>query len=220
VLPFVLSKQCESATRQPAQHTNYWTKSLKCETVSRRDLHIPGQRLYISRQDWIQSPLHWLGIRRRRTTRYLIITAAGVKQTSANRTQTISEIYEIFVIWQLLGYGFHCRREYPFGSILPSLRVYPIVNRLWQYYDLLCLGSLHEIQQAFASGQVHPFVVDVNGYTLLHVGYNSPKQRLQLTFLVARRRTWEATIMSPTSRLWTETGVHVFRPLPTVLLCG
>jgi hypothetical protein len=169
----MLSKQGGSVTEQLDRCAKEQPKTFGIISKSRQDLLHPNQGLpCITRQEWIQSPLHWFGIRRRRTTRYLNVTARDAKDVETNRVHTISEIYEIFVVWKLLGYGLHCRREYPFGSILPSLRAYPIVNRLWQYYDLLCLGSLHEIQQAFASGHIHPFVVDVNGYTLLHVRHN------------------------------------------------
>jgi hypothetical protein len=73
------------------------------------------------------------------------------------------------VIWGLLGYGIHWVKDFPYGTISTSLRVFPVVKDLDVYNHLIENGNVQEIQQAFISGVLHPFTKNPAGHTLLHV---------------------------------------------------
>jgi hypothetical protein len=120
--------------------------------------------------EWMRTPLGWAFIRRKRTIKY--IREANSRSNPHEREQglVISKSYETAISFGFLGYGCRWSKHYPYGSILPSLRVYPVVKNLDQDYDLLIArGSIQEIQRAFASGALHPLTVDTGGQTLLHV---------------------------------------------------
>jgi serine/threonine protein kinase len=90
-----------------------------------------------------------------------------------------------------LGLGFRLSRRTPYGSILPSLRmsflfssrsrtsftnifrryigIYPIVEYFDTEMSLIQDGTLLDVQQAFATGRIHPFVQTEYGDNLLAV---------------------------------------------------
>jgi YD repeat-containing protein len=118
----------------------------------------------------MSSPLRRFGIHRRRVIRYVDAAGrqTGLSYDTANKI--ISETYE--TSWTVLGYGFHwSRQQYPYGSIVPSLRVFPIVEDITRHEDLISKGTVQEVQQAFTSGVLHPFITSTTGCTLLHVGF-------------------------------------------------
>lgn len=57
----------------------------------------------------------------------------------------------------------------PHGCLISSISTYPVISSIWDHWNLIENGTIDEIQQAFASGALHPFTRDVNGDDLLHV---------------------------------------------------
>jgi hypothetical protein len=118
---------------------------------------------------WTTSPLGWAVIRRKRTIKYMREDNSRSKPQEAEDDLIILESYETSVSFEVLGFGCRWGQQYPYGSIIPSLRVYPVVQRLHKHYHLIASGSIKEIQQSFATGVLHPLMVDTSGVTLLHV---------------------------------------------------
>jgi hypothetical protein len=129
----------------------------------------PPSRSTKTRQEWIQSPLNWFGIRHRRTVKYMCVTSGQPNEPQQKKDIIISESYESVVSWNLLGYACHWSRQYPYGSILPSLQVRPLVRNIWTYNKFIQDCTIEKIQQEFESGVLHPFSVDMYGESLLHV---------------------------------------------------
>jgi hypothetical protein len=86
-------------------------------------------------------------------------------------------IYEDHVYeWtaRYLGLGFRVRGRKPYGNILPSLSMYPVVPEFTDFeWDLIQGGTIMEVQSAFAARKLHPFVRDVNGEDLYYVSERS-----------------------------------------------
>jgi hypothetical protein len=121
------------------------------------------------RQEWIRSPLDRLGIRQRRTIKYISIASTGSESGKQGTDHVISESCESIVSWGFMGYACQFRRGYSYGNILPSLRVYPLVENLRLHHGLINYGTIEEIEQAFRCGVLHPFTVDTYGQSLLDV---------------------------------------------------
>jgi hypothetical protein len=127
-----------------------------------------------SRQSWVPSPLRMLGIHQRKSVRRIGMTKSDGNQSEDAQTGIMIENHDVFVLWRLLGRGFHWRQQYPYGSIIPSLATFPVVNDIWAHYDCTLkdprdsLGVIG-IHQAFSSGMIHPFTRDTHGISLFHV---------------------------------------------------
>jgi hypothetical protein len=123
-----------------------------------------------ARQWWVDSPLHRIGIRQRRTVRWMNSATQEANAEHLSSSAVFSASYELY--WQLIGYGLRWSQQYPYGNILPALRTFPLVRDLEdQYESLIQHGTIQDIQQAVSSGVVHPFIRDAKGFTLLHVSY-------------------------------------------------
>lgn len=119
------------------------------------------------RQWYVDSPLNRFGIYQRRSVRRVLAAEKekGAEISSSNAIMSIShELYCYF-----LGYGICWTQQYPYGNILPALRIFPLVQDLFHYDSLIRRGTIFEIQQALSSGVIHPFTRDTHGWTLLHV---------------------------------------------------
>jgi hypothetical protein len=122
-----------------------------------------------TRHEWIKSPLNRFGIRQKRTTKFLRMDSSRDVNSMQESDTIISECYKTIVSLNMLGYACHWTRQYPYGNILPSLRVYPVVENWHEHTKLIRDGTIEEIQRAFASGALHPFTMDKHGNTLLDV---------------------------------------------------
>lgn len=119
---------------------------------------------------WIRSPLLGVFGRRKRTVRYLREPDSRLTPREQEKYGVISESHETSVWFRLLGYGCHWSQQYPYGSILPSLRFYPVIKHFSaEHLTLIEQGCIQEIQQAFEHGTLHPLTVDSYGRTVLHV---------------------------------------------------
>jgi hypothetical protein len=120
-----------------------------------------------SRQQWILSSLHSLGIYIKNSIRETSIAGYETHGNKSSSNYVTFASYE--ATWSLLGYGVHWSRTYPYGNILPTLRVFPVLESIEICNDLIVSGTLQEVQQAFSSGAIHPFTKSEGGHTLLHV---------------------------------------------------
>jgi hypothetical protein len=123
----------------------------------------------ITRQEWIRSRLSWLGVRQRRTTRYLSIPTSRQKSSGHTPNNIIEDRHDVILSWPFFAYGFHVDWQWSYGSILPSLRVYPIIKDFRPYEYMMQKSSIAEWQQMFETGALSPFVRTPYGSTLLHV---------------------------------------------------
>jgi hypothetical protein len=114
--------------------------------------------------------LERIGLRRFRA---LVVLQTDNTNTEARNQSDHSDVVHEERIYSLeinrLGFGIRLSRIHPYGSILPALTTYPIIKETFEIYELFWLGTMSEIQQAFRSGDLHPFAQDRDGYTLLHV---------------------------------------------------
>jgi hypothetical protein len=142
-------------------------------SIHNRSLVLPTRRKNTKvRQEWIRSPLNRFGIYQRRTTKYMRIASGQPNSSEQETDHVISDCYDSIVSCGLLGYACQWSRQHPYGNILPSLRVYPLVNDIWLHLNLIKDGTIEEIEQAFRSGVLHPFTVDPYGRSLLCVRLN------------------------------------------------
>ena len=70
-----------------------------------------------------------------------------------------------------------------FASVPRALRVYHILDYRSPIFAMCKCGDLEGIQNELANGRVSPFVVDVHGWTLLHVIF-SVKSRVSMLMFV------------------------------------
>jgi hypothetical protein len=124
----------------------------------------------------MSSPLRRFGIHQRKSIRQTIIAKDQSDKTGRTSNEVTLASYE--VIWALLGYGVHWSKDYPYGSISPSLRVFPVIQDFDAYHDLIVDGTIQKIQQAFVSGTLHPFSKNQAGHTLLHVSDQDMMERV------------------------------------------
>jgi hypothetical protein len=123
----------------------------------------------ITRQEWTKPRLRWLGIRCRRTITHVRIPGQRRGRLGNAANTIIDDREEIFFHWQFFGCEFYVSRQYPYGSVVPSLRIFPIVESFRQHEDMFQKASVTEWQQAFETGALHPFARTPEGRTLLHV---------------------------------------------------
>jgi hypothetical protein len=150
-----------------------------------------------TRQKWILSSLRRFGIHVRESIRETSVVKGKLDKTEPTSNNVTFASYE--AIWRLLGYGVHWSRAYPYGNIMPTLRVFPVVNELSAYGDLISRGTIQEVQQAFRSRDLHPFTKDEDGYTLLHVNDLSRLRKVhsELTSSAGGSSIWETRYLSP-----------------------
>jgi hypothetical protein len=108
----------------------------------------------------IASRLDKLGVHSYKIVRTLQALDTDKDQDTA--TIHVERVYE----WRAryLGTGFRIRSQQPYGSIVPSLSTYPVVECFNDdQCDLVTKGTVADVQSAFASGQLHPFMQSVLG---------------------------------------------------------
>ncbi|KAH3911891.1 hypothetical protein HBI56_137790 [Parastagonospora nodorum] len=172
VLPILLAKKDSLKASSALQENNRRSKSLDQRSGARsQDLPVslPQTCLTKTRQEWIQTPLSLFGIRRRRSIRYMSTTCSQSQTWDENVSHIKIERTELLMSWNCLGRRFQLSQRYPYGNIVPSLRVYSLVQDISQYEKLFKTGRMHDIQQTFQDGSLHPFTVDSRESTLLHL---------------------------------------------------
>jgi hypothetical protein len=117
----------------------------------------------------IKSLLEIIGIRQHKNTRRLRFRS-GFAVTTCQETVAVEE-HELFIAWRLLGYGLTWNLQRSYGSIMPSLRVFPIVRQLGPKVVSLMRdgGDIGSFQQLLSDGVIHPFSRRPDGFSLLHV---------------------------------------------------
>ena len=66
-------------------------------------------------------------------------------------------------------YAIQLRYARSFGYISPSLNIYPVLSTSDTIFQICRDGNMLSLQTALSRNGVSPFVVDSNGWTLLHV---------------------------------------------------
>lgn len=127
----------------------------------------PKNRQVISRN--ISTSFNALHIRSVRSWRSLAETVPPGRTRGSVYHGTLMEEYENFVTLPFTRYGIHLSQQTRYGSILPALRIYHIVDDIDSLYYTKCSGSIQNFQKAVDSGLVHPFTRDRHHRSLLHV---------------------------------------------------
>ena len=127
----------------------------------------------------VRSAFERLGLYRRKVMRY---QDQIVKDSEGNVKSYKRDILwtadEVSAVWAVLGFGMTFTRQQPYGRIFPSLRTYPVVDKLSiDTVDLIQYGSVQQLQERISSGDLHPFLRGVFGVSLLHVSH--PCKHLQ-----------------------------------------
>lgn len=82
----------------------------------------------------------------------------------------ISEDYETTLLWSVLGYGLTWIQCRSFGVVLPSLSTFPLVHNFCrEVHSALASGTIQDFQNLLHRGVIHPFSLDSDGQSLLHV---------------------------------------------------
>lgn len=68
-----------------------------------------------------------------------------------------------------IGYAIQLRYARSFGYVSPSLNIYPVLSTSDTIFQTCKDGNMFGLQTALGRNGVSPFVVDSNGWTLLHV---------------------------------------------------
>ncbi|KAH5188329.1 hypothetical protein HBI82_111240 [Parastagonospora nodorum] len=172
VLPILLTNKDSLTVSSALQEDHRRSKSPDQRRGARsQDLPVsfPQTCLTKTRQEWIQTPLSLFGIRQRRSIRYMSTTCSQPRTWGETVSHIQIERTELLISWNCLGRRFQLSKRYPYGNIFPSLRVYSLVQDVSQYEKLFKTGRVHDIQQAFQDGSLHPFTVDSRESTLLHL---------------------------------------------------
>jgi hypothetical protein len=61
----------------------------------------------ITRQSWVLSPLRMLGVHQRKSVRRIGMTKGDGQQSEDAQNDIMIENHDVFVLWKLLGRGFH-----------------------------------------------------------------------------------------------------------------
>jgi hypothetical protein len=119
----------------------------------------------------VRSVFERLGLYRRKVIHYqdqrIEDSGGNVKSYKRNILWTANEVS---AMWKFLGFGMTFTQQHPYGSILPSLRTYPVVEFDQEIFELMKEGSVEQLQRRISSGALHPFSRGADAdYSLLHV---------------------------------------------------
>ncbi|CAN9467705.1 unnamed protein product [Alternaria alternata] len=110
-----------------------------------------------------------LGVYRRKVTRYQDQRIQDLKGNVKTYTRDIlSTAEEISALLAFSGFGLTFTQQYPYGGIFPSLKTYPVGRLSGEIREIIRCGSVQQFQEEVSSGAVHPFMREVNGWSLLH----------------------------------------------------
>ena len=126
-------------------------------TFAHRIIHLP-------------SSLERFGLSQHKVLRTLRNETAAPRSKGREEEKILHEEYVYSWASNRFGFGIRLSRNFPYGSILPSLTTYPIVPFNVNVIKLILSGSVSEVQQAFSTGILHPYSRNQHGETLLHVG--------------------------------------------------
>ena len=87
-----------------------------------------------SRQSWVPSRLRMLGVHHRKSVRRLGNVTQDERQLEDAKNGIIIEEHDVSVLWKLLGLGFHWRQQYTYGSVIPTLTIFPVIEIIPQKY--------------------------------------------------------------------------------------
>jgi hypothetical protein len=166
-------KQIETTSSPQRSHL---PEGKQTETTSTTHHHasldIPSSMLVAQRVLHLPSYLKRFGFSRYKIMRTLRTAQAGRSSSKQIDKEVVLQeecVYSWAATW--FGYGLRSSRTRPYGSILPSLTIYPIVSsHSNETHDLMRYETVLEVQQAFHRGVVHPLTRDKDGKTLFHVG--------------------------------------------------
>ncbi|CAN9479012.1 unnamed protein product [Alternaria alternata] len=126
-----------------------------------------------------------LGVYRRKVTRYQDQRIQDLKGNVKTYTRDIlSTAEEISALLAFSGFGLTFTQQYPYGGIFPSLKTYPVGRLSGEIREIIRCGSVQQFQEEVSSGAVHPFMREVNGWSLLHISGHFDKR-------IVFERNWE-----------------------------
>jgi hypothetical protein len=103
--------------------------------------------------------------------RFGIYQSGSVQYAHGEDTDIIvSTRRNTLLAWGRVSYFLQWTRQYPYGSMLSSLSVYPVISTdLLTTYESLMSEPIDKIQRKLTLGNLHPFTRDRWGWSLLHV---------------------------------------------------
>jgi hypothetical protein len=121
------------------------------------------------RQHWASYTLKNLGIYQRGSVQYISGENSQVHTKHKSKIYPVSTSREILLAWGFLSFSMQWSKRYPYGRIVSSLNMHPIIPSMSEHYALIADASVDEIQQTFYSRALHPFTRDVEGHNLFYV---------------------------------------------------
>ncbi|KAH3911890.1 hypothetical protein HBI56_137800 [Parastagonospora nodorum] len=150
VLPIILLNQNTMISSSSISHTQNHMRLSANNINTTRTISLSSTKPhhnFKTRHKWIESPLNRFGIRQRRITKFIRMDSSQTIYSKEEAETIISECYETFISWNLLGFAFHWSRQYPYGNILPSLRVHPVVDNFYKRQLSLGLALLRKYSE-------------------------------------------------------------------------
>lgn len=173
VYPVLLQNQQKLMTMftQTASIPSITQESKDVTSYSNDEVLRHRQTSYVSKKTvYTSSALRIFGVTYQKTTKYLNYRQKDTpRSTSRYKQNVISETNELCWASTLLGYGLTWTLKQSYGTIAPSIGIYPVVDGLWLLFQHLMHQDISVIQQKISSGAIHPYMRNADGFSLLHV---------------------------------------------------
>lgn len=119
----------------------------------------------------VHSSLERMGVYRRKIVRRIPGNSEqSISGCEHGNESIISEDYETTLLWSVLGYGLTWIQCRSFGVVLPSLSTFPLVHNFCrEVHSALASGTIQDFQNLLHRGVIHPFSLDSDGQSLLHI---------------------------------------------------
>lgn len=96
-------------------------------------------------------------------------SSSGRQDGSVN-DYILKEENEHFVPLPFIQWGIYMSQQTRYGPILPTLRMYPIIDDMYSLYEKMDTWTVQTFQMDMRSSLIHQFTRDRNHGSLLHVG--------------------------------------------------
>ncbi|OAL49358.1 hypothetical protein IQ07DRAFT_52000 [Pyrenochaeta sp. DS3sAY3a] len=171
--PVLLRNQQKLITMltQPASKPTVSRAPQDVTPCSNHEVSVHRQTSYTSQETVsTSSTLRFFGVTQRKVVKYLNYQQNdNARGTSRHKQDIISEMNELCWVSTLLGCGLTWTCKSSYGTIAPSISVYPIVSEFPETYQDLMEEDIGELQQKISSGIIHPYVREADEFSLLHL---------------------------------------------------
>ena len=166
----LIHHSCRSASHRFAQHARRSLSSSRNDESQTESLD-PSTATLGRRTSNVQLQLAWFDLSKQRTTWHARRKHYGRQCTTIEQEpEASSEAILYYWAFHILGFGLRWSQHRQAGRITPSLSVCSIVEVFdTSVYTNIQQDSAKKFQQLMSSGEIHPFIRNSKGESLLHV---------------------------------------------------